>query len=660
MNKPADRAADDATVIRPAGVVTMQPGTGPVVGNALPLGTLLGEYELTGVIGEGGFGIVYLATDRALERVVAIKEYMPADLAERDARQQLACLSADDEPLFRRGLLSFITEAKILARFDHPSLLKVYRFWEANGTAYMVMPFYEGPTLHDELRRLRGPADEAWLRRLLDPLTHALAVIHDADIYHRDIAPDNIVLLEGSGRPVLLDFGAARKVINDASQKAPTAIVKPGYAPIEQYSDIDLKQGPWSDVYALAAVLHLAITGEKPPAAIARLAGDACVPLVSRAAGHYSTRFLAAIDRALIVRPDERTPDMAALRADLGLPPLQRDGAGRLVVAEQPAGVRMARPDDAGEQTVQRPEPSQARQAAPPVPPMPPMPPVEAAAPATTDAVRPDSRRLGWMLGAVGSAAAALLLGGFWWAWTSTAVPPSRPAPATAAPTVAASPPALPALPPTRSAPPDTRPAGSAITTAPVATPSSALPPFDVADQFERIQAQSAPGRWVALQLKSRGVFGIASQDLLAMDITSSDDGYLYVLAHTPDGVLLQYFPNALSPDNFIRKRTVQAVPRTVTDPASKQVHAGLVLTDPPGRGNLLVLVSRHPRDFSLLGTRREAIYPRYPTGPEAALLDLQLGGAGRPLYLGQPRCPPRQPCLDEFWATAASFDIVP
>ncbi|MBL8302414.1 MAG: serine/threonine protein kinase, partial [Ideonella sp.] len=300
------------------------------VGNALPVGTYLGEFELTDVIGEGGFGIVYLAKDHSLQRRIALKEYMPSSLAERTSGMQVSSLSEEDEETFRKGLDSFINEARLLAQFDHPSLVKVHRFWEANGTAYMVMPFYEGPTLKDVLRNMPGPPDEAWLRGLLEPLTEVLAVIHGQQCYHRDIAPDNILLLAGSGRPLLLDFGAARRVIGDANQ-ALTVILKPGYAPVEQYAEVPgMKQGPWTDVYALAAVVYFAITGKKPPPAVGRLLNDQYVPLVQQAAGRYTEAFLSAIDRALVVKPSERTQNIDAFRAALGFGALARDAAGAL------------------------------------------------------------------------------------------------------------------------------------------------------------------------------------------------------------------------------------------------------------------------------------------------------------------------------------------
>jgi serine/threonine protein kinase len=251
----------DATVIRPTAPAVLAAAAAPAPvdrhegGNALPVGSRQAEFEITRVLGEGGFGIVYLARDHALERMVALKEYMPAALAVRGEGTQVRVRSERHRDTFEAGLKSFINEARLLAQFDHPSLVKVYRFWEANGTAFMVMPFIEGRTLKETLKTLPEPPTEAWLMALLAPLTEALLVLHGEHCYHRDIAPDNIILVAGSGRPLLLDFGAARRVIGDMTQ-ALTVILKPGYAPIEQYAEVPgMKQGPWTDVYALAAVV---------------------------------------------------------------------------------------------------------------------------------------------------------------------------------------------------------------------------------------------------------------------------------------------------------------------------------------------------------------------------------------------------------------------
>jgi len=197
--------------------------------DALPPGTRFGEFEILRVLGVGGFGIVYLAQDHSLEREVALKEYMPASLAARGAGPQITVRSSSFAETYAIGLRSFINEARLLARFDHPSLVKVYRFWEDNATAYMVMPFLQGITLRDARRGMPHAPDEAWIRSVLTPILSALELLHREGVYHRDIAPDNI-LLPRDGPPVLLDFGAARRVISDRTQSL-TAILKPSYAP---------------------------------------------------------------------------------------------------------------------------------------------------------------------------------------------------------------------------------------------------------------------------------------------------------------------------------------------------------------------------------------------------------------------------------------------
>jgi len=324
MNEPANE--DDRTVqahgeAMNMGNASLGPGsTGePVSGDRLPIGMRLAEFEITGYVGDGGFSIVYLAWDHSLERQVALKEYMPSSLACRSAGTRVLPRSERHRDTFNIGLKSFINEGKLLAQFDHPSLVKVYRFWEAHGTAYMVMPYYKGLTLKDTVRAMSQPPDEAWLRGLLDPLMAALSVIHQAQCFHRDIAPDNVLLLAGSGKPLLLDFGAARRVIGDKTQ-ALTVILKTGYAPVEQYAeDSNMRQGAWTDVYALAAVIYWAVTGKTPPASMGRVLNDSYVPLAQSAAGRYSARFLAAVDRALVVLPEKRTPSIERLREELGL-----------------------------------------------------------------------------------------------------------------------------------------------------------------------------------------------------------------------------------------------------------------------------------------------------------------------------------------------------
>ncbi len=292
--------------------------TGPNIGsqNALPIGTRLGEFEIVRVLGAGGFGIVYLATDHALQREVAIKEYMPASLAGRTETLHLSLHSQNDAATFALGLKSFVNEARLLARFDHPSLLKVHRFWEMNGTAYMAMPVMRGSTWKEVRLALDGPPSEAWVLRMLVPLLGAIERLHAEGVYHRDISPDNIQI-EANGNPVLLDFGAARHVISDKSL-ALTTILKPAYAPIEQYAEQgSVKQGPWTDLYSLGATLHYVLLARPPVPATVRAVHDDPSPLTTLALPGCSDRFLRTVDWMLAPRPGDRPHSVAELRAVL-------------------------------------------------------------------------------------------------------------------------------------------------------------------------------------------------------------------------------------------------------------------------------------------------------------------------------------------------------
>ena len=281
--------------------------------NALPPGTRLNEFEIRRVIGVGGFGIVYLAFDQYLEREVAIKEYMPSSLASRTATLHVSLSSPSNEETFKLGLRSFVNEAKLLARFDHRSLIKVHRFWEERGTAYMVMPLLRGRTLREARRAMGAAPSEPWLRGVLEPVLGALDVLHREDVFHRDIAPDNI-LIGDDGVPMLLDFGAARHVIQGRSQTL-TAILKPSYAPIEQYGEAaNLRQGAWTDLYALGATFHFLITESPPLPATVRTISDDAAPLATMPRPGLSEEFLRTVDWMLAPRPADRPQSVAELR----------------------------------------------------------------------------------------------------------------------------------------------------------------------------------------------------------------------------------------------------------------------------------------------------------------------------------------------------------
>lgn len=286
--------------------------------NCLPVGTRLADFEITGIVGEGGFGVVYLAFDHSLQRTVAIKEYMPAALAGRGADNSIVLRSQRNRETFESGLKGFINEARLLAKFDHPSLIKVYRFWEQNNTGYMVMRYYEGRTLKEMIKNESAQVTEAWLKAILKPILEALDALHKLQVLHRDISPDNI-MIQQNGEAVLLDFGAARQIIGDMTQ-ALTVILKPGYAPIEQYADdMSMKQGPWTDIYALSAVVYSAIAGKTPPTSVARMIRDPIEPLQGGDHSGFSSEFLSAIDKGLSVRPEDRPQSIDGFRELLRL-----------------------------------------------------------------------------------------------------------------------------------------------------------------------------------------------------------------------------------------------------------------------------------------------------------------------------------------------------
>ena len=296
-------------------------------GDALPAGTRLAEFEIREVIGAGGFGIVYRAWDEALQRDVALKEYMPVSLAGRSAGERVTLRSRTNEDTFALGLQSFVNEARLLARFDQPALVKVFRFWEGNGTAYMAMPLYQGRTLR-QLRKEMAPGtlNDTWMRGLIEPLLGALEVMHGAAVYHRDIAPDNILWCD-DGRPVLLDFGAARLVLADRTQNV-TAVLKPQFAPIEQYAETQsMRQGPWTDLYALAGTCYFMLTGRAPLPATARVMSDELEPLARLAPAGCSPLLLQVLDWAMAVRPQDRPQSVGQMRDAL---------AGRIPVPALP------------------------------------------------------------------------------------------------------------------------------------------------------------------------------------------------------------------------------------------------------------------------------------------------------------------------------------
>ena len=281
---------------------------------ALPQGTRIRDFEFHRVLGHGGFGITYLGWNVTLDIPVAIKEYLPTDLAARKGDQSVVPQSSQVVSDFQWGLERFLDEARTLARLQHPNIVRVHQYFEAHGTAYIAMDYVEGEDLSAYLTR-KGTLQEAELKGILYPLLDALEVIHGADFLHRDIKPGNIVLRDVDGSPVLLDFGAARQAIG-AKSRSVTSIVTPGYAPIEQYSSRG-RQGAWTDIYALGGVCYRALTGQVPDDATDRMRQDPLVPVAQRCAGQASRGFLLAIDVALSVDEGDRPQSVGAWREAL-------------------------------------------------------------------------------------------------------------------------------------------------------------------------------------------------------------------------------------------------------------------------------------------------------------------------------------------------------
>ncbi|MTD95107.1 protein kinase [Hyphomicrobium sp. xq] len=296
---------------------------------ALPSGTeLVGDYRIERVLGAGGFGVTYLADEIALARMVTIKEYFPSDIAARNGGIDAAPRSQDCAGDYRWGLDRFIEEAQTLAKFDHTNIVRVYRYFRANNTGYMVLHFEEGQSLKAWLKSLGRAPRQKELDAILGPLLDALELIHKADFLHRDIAPDNIIIRK-SGDPVLIDFGSARGEIASHT-KTVSALVKPGYSPYEQYAETSRQQGPWTDIYALAGTLYHAVTGKRPPDAPSRMVKDEHVPAREAALSSYRTNFLKAIDKALSLGVDARPQSIAAWRAELLAPdPVRTSWLGR-------------------------------------------------------------------------------------------------------------------------------------------------------------------------------------------------------------------------------------------------------------------------------------------------------------------------------------------
>ena len=315
--------------------------------HALPAGYRLGSYRVVRVLGAGGFGVTYLCEHGGLGVQVAVKEYLPNEIAVRDGAA-VHPKSASDREDFEWGLSRFLEEARTLARFEHPNVVRVRDCFEANSTAYIVMDYEDGESL-DALLHRHGTLTEAQLKRVVLPVAEGLRQIHTAGFLHRDVKPSNIFVRRSDESPVLLDFGSARQALGRKSRSM-TAIASAGYSPPEQYESQG-DQGAWTDIYALSALCHRAITGGPPVEAprrtgqLARSRADPQTKLATAGVAGYSLGLLEAVDCGLQLVETERPQsleDWLARAERTTTPPVVEPGAD----TSQPAV-----PSSAGEQS---------------------------------------------------------------------------------------------------------------------------------------------------------------------------------------------------------------------------------------------------------------------------------------------------------------------
>ena len=312
----------------------------------LPVGTLLGGvYRVEGALGKpGGFGITYLAEDTRLQARVAVKEFFPRGLARRAAgRLDVVPMTPDDAPGFDHARARFLDEARLLARFHHPAIVRVRSFFEENGTGYLVMDYLEGRTLSAHLERAGGRVGHETALAIARPLLDALGEIHEAGVLHRDVDPANVYVTNRQ-QVVLLDFGAARQAVAEAEggQRSLSVVLKPGYAPYEQYASKG-RQGPWTDLYALAATLYRMLTGLVPQESTSRIMQDELRPVDELVRERYGETIPPELARAvmwgLALRPEDRPQSVEDFQRALGgapVPAFGSSGATRAVSSAPP------------------------------------------------------------------------------------------------------------------------------------------------------------------------------------------------------------------------------------------------------------------------------------------------------------------------------------
>jgi serine/threonine protein kinase len=299
--------------------------------HALEIGHQIHWYTIDKVLGQGGFGITYLGHDNNLDQRVAIKEFLPTEFAVRGEDQSIKPITQSQDDMYHWALDRFISEARTLAKFDHPNIVRVMAVFEENNAAYMVMRYEEGETL-EHIFKTRGILSQAELLDIVLPIIDGLKIVHEAGFIHRDIKPANI-FIRADGSPVLIDFGSARQSVGAQTQTL-TTLISPGYSPIEQYFTKGEDQGPWTDIYGLASTIFRGVAGKRPVDTMTRskqiLADqpDPYIPAVEVGQGRYTTTFLQAIDQGLEFHHQHRPQDLVTWARQLTREPSEQSFVG--------------------------------------------------------------------------------------------------------------------------------------------------------------------------------------------------------------------------------------------------------------------------------------------------------------------------------------------
>ncbi len=286
---------------------------------ALPVDTLIGGYRIVRKLSVGGFGVVYLAKDKN-DAWVAIKEYLPSSLVTRLEGELLPRVADEKLSLYWLGLKSFFEEGRALAQISHPAIVGVQNFFRANETIYMVMNYLQGATLQEFILTARDLKRdkifrESTIRSLFDEILHGLRIVHQSKMLHLDIKPANLIITI-SNKPVLIDFGAARQVINKKQDASMRPMYTPGFAAPEMYQR-DGEIGPWTDIYAIGACIFACMHGYPPVDAASRTTKDKLSVVLSRSRGVYSDNLIELVQWCMALDPHARPQSVFALQKQL-------------------------------------------------------------------------------------------------------------------------------------------------------------------------------------------------------------------------------------------------------------------------------------------------------------------------------------------------------